>query len=323
MPLTTIASYLSTIDEFVTHWTQVNTTLGPGGPLVLTGGFAVATLSTAKTNLQTAITAVEGPRNTRQNAANDRDLKKAALLERLRQFRARVTADLAGSTYVGSLPTVPQFTASEGVFLKAMDDMQTLWVQINAAPPAGFTPPLTLVGAYPVATHLTDITALRTTYAAINAAQQTIELRLADRDVLLGPIRARLVQYRQAVNGRFAKGDALILSLPRVTPLPGSTPKATVLSAAWNGATDMLDLAWVASTNPELKEYQLRSCDPPKYLTSLEAPVATFLKTETTASLDGATAGLGVSGAVKLYKLYVVTNDDNEKGSKSVTVTRP
>lgn len=320
MPISTIASYLSTIDEFVIHWTQVNTSLGAGGPLVLTGSFAVANLSTLKTNLQTAITAVEGPRNDKQNAATDRDLKKGPLLERLRQFRGIVIGQLAGSAYAKSAPTIPSFTASEGVFMRAMDDMQSLWVKINAAPPAGFTGPLKCAGNYLVATHATDVAALRTTYTTLNNAIQTIGLRLGERDAQLPTIRTRLVQYRTVIPGIFAKGDALLLSLPRVTPPPGATPKAVNLSWVWNAGTEMADLSWSASDNPNLKEYQVRACDPPTYKAAEEVTVDTIAKTQTTFSTN---EGLGVSGAVKLFKVYVVTEDDNEKGSKSVKVTVP
>ena len=118
MPISSIASYLSTIDEFVIHWNQVNAGLAPGS-LALTGSFSVASLSTLKTNLQTAITAVEGPRNDKQNAATDRDLKKGPLIERLRQFRGVVIGQLAGSAYAKSAPALPAFTASEGVFMRA------------------------------------------------------------------------------------------------------------------------------------------------------------------------------------------------------------
>lgn len=318
MPLSSVASYLSTIDEFVVHWNQVNVTLGLP-PLTLTGNFAVANLSTLKTNLQTAITAVEGPRNDKQNAATDRDQKKGPLLERLRQFRGVVIGQLAGSVYEGSAPIIPSFTAGEGVIMRAMDDMQSLWVKINAAPPPGFAGPLKLVGNYLVATHLTDITALRAAYAAYNSASQTVSLRLGERNAQLAPIRQRLVQYRTVIQGIFPKGDPLILSLPRVTPPPGSTPKGVFLSGAWNPATNMADFGWDASTNPNLKNYQLRASDPP-YNTDDEVPVATIPKTETTFSTDD---GLEVSGAVKAFKLYVVTEDDNEKGSNTVTITRP
>lgn len=320
MPLSSIASYLSTVDEFVTHWNQVNVTLGINGPLILTGSFAVANLSTLKSGLQTAITAIEGPRNDKQNAANDRDLKKGPLLERLRQFRNVVEGQLAGSIYENSAPKMVSFSSSEGVFMRAMDDMQTLWVQINANPPLGFTAPLKLVGNYLAATHATDIAALRTTYATLNAAIQTIELKLADRNVKLKPIRTRLVQYRKVIQGIFAKGDTLILSLPKVTPPAGSTPKAVVLSGVWNAGTSMADLSWGASDNANLKEYQIRACDPPKYKTSDEEPVATIAKTSTTFSTN---FGLGVSGATKIFKVYVVTEDDNEKGSNAVKIVRP
>lgn len=320
MPLSSVASYLSTIDEFVTHWNQVNTTLGPGGPLVLTGSFAVANLSTMKTNLQTAITAVEGPRNDRQNAGTDRDLKKGPLLERLRQFRGVVIGQLAGSTYAESAPTIPQFTTGEGVFMRAMDDMQSLWVKINAAAPPGFPVPLVLSGGYTAANHLTDVTALRATYATYNSAAQTVGLRLGDRDVLLPPIRQRLVQYRTVIQGIFPKGHALILSLPRVTPLPGSTPKPAVLSFDWNETTDMADFSWTLSPSPGITQQELRACDPPTYRTSEEDVVESLEPTVTSTSSN---FGLGISGATKLFRLYSMTGDGNEKGSNTVKVIRP
>lgn len=320
MPLSSVASYLSTCDEFITHWTQVNTTLGPGGPLVLPGTFAVANLTTLRNNLQTAITAVEVPRNQLQVAAGDRDVKKGPLRERLRQFRARVNGEMRGTQYQRALPALPAFTASEGVFLRAMDDMQSLWVQINAAPPVGFTAPLKLVGNYLVATHATDIAALRTTYQTYNNAAQTILLRLGERDVQLPVIKSRLVQYRQIILGMFAAGDPLILSLPKVTPPAGSTPAAVNVSWVWNAGTEMADFTWSASTNAQLKEYQLRSCDIPTYRTSEEVVVATIAKTETTTSTN---EGLLAPGSSKLFKLYVVTNDLNEKGSAVQRVTRP
>lgn len=88
MPHSTIASYLSTLNEFITHWNEWNTVTAANN--ALPGGFKVADLQTMHDNLQTAITAVEVPRNLLQNTATARDLKKGPLLERLRQFRGRV-----------------------------------------------------------------------------------------------------------------------------------------------------------------------------------------------------------------------------------------
>lgn len=321
MPLSSLASYLSTTQDFITHWTQWNTTTL--GNNQLSDGSKVADLTAQRTGLQTAITAVETPRNSRETAAQDRDNKRVVLREKLRQFRARCQSDLRGSVYQNAAPAIPPTNSGEGLFMRAMDDMQSLWVTINATPPAGFTAPLKLVGLYTAANHATDIAALRTTYTNYNTAAQQVELRLGERDALLEPIKNRLLLYRQTILGSFPAGDPLILSLPRVTPLAGSTPRAVILSATWNPATDELDLSWTGSTNAHLDHFSLRSCDPPRYRAADEEAVQSIDKTLTSISIPGADCGLGVSGAVKFFKLYVVTDDDNEKGSKSVKVSRP
>lgn len=319
MPLSTIASYLSTTDAFLTHWTQWNTVTATNN--ALPGGFKIGDLQTMRDDLQTAITAVETPRNQLQNAAGARDSKKGPQMERVRQFRARVLGEMGGSQYANSLPRIPSFNSGEGVFLRALDDMQSLWVQINAAPPAGFTAPLKLVGNYTAANHAADIASLRSSYNAYNVALQTVELRLSERNALLPPLKARLIQYRQVIQGSFPAGNALILSLPRVSPAPGSTPKAVGnLSGVWNAGTLKAVLTWTASPSASVTEYQIRSCDPPTYRTNEEIVVGTVASNVLTFSTDD---GLGVSGAAKIFKVYAVTGDDNEKGSKGVKVTRP
>ena len=105
-----------------------------------------------------------------------------------------------------------------------------------------------------------------------------------------------------------------------MTPPPGSTPKAVVLSWVWNPATLMADFSWSASDNPNLKQYELRACDPPTYRAADEVLVANIPETQTTFS---SAFGLDASGAVKLFKVYVITDDDNEKGSNVARITRP
>lgn len=319
MPLSSVVSYLSTMDEFITHWLDWNAQTSANN--TLPGGFKAADLQTMRDNLQTAITAVETPRNQLQAAGAARDLKKGPLIERLRQMKGRVLGELAGTTYASMLPHMPNFTAGEGVFLRAMDDMQSLWVQINSAPPAGFTAPLKLVGNYTAANHAADIASLRASYTAYNTALQTVELKLGARNEMLPPIKFRLVQYRQVIQGSFPAGHNLILSLPKVTPNPGSTPKAVGnLSAVWNAGTLKAVLTWTPSASPSVTEYQIRSCDPPTYRVGEEVVLGTVSSAVFTFATDD---GLGVSGAAKLFKVYAVTGDGNEKGSKAVKVTRP
>ena len=64
MPITNLDSWLPTIQEFINHWTQVNTELGAGGPLTLLGTYTVALLTTDRTNLDGLMTAVVAADNT-------------------------------------------------------------------------------------------------------------------------------------------------------------------------------------------------------------------------------------------------------------------
>src|SRR5207237_10416851 len=82
MPISTIASYLSTMQQVIDHWTAVNTAISPT-VLTLSGGYTVANFTTARTAIATAITAIETPDNARQMAATDEDIKRANLRARI------------------------------------------------------------------------------------------------------------------------------------------------------------------------------------------------------------------------------------------------
>lgn len=322
MPISSLASYLSTMQDFITHWTAVNTELGGGGgsSLILTGTYTVTSLTTDRTALETKIIAVEGALNTLQNAANNRDNLKGPMKERVRQFRAAVASFLKGSQYVRAVPKLPAFTASPGDFMRALDDMSSLWTQINANPPAGFTGPLKLQGNYLVAAFNTDVAAMRAAFAAWDAASQSLNISRGQRDMVLPPIPPRLSQYRQAVLATFPVGHALVLSLPAVRPAPGSTPVAVQLSGLWSDTLDKAHLEWTASANPDLDHYSVRACDPPKYRAQDEAVVDDVAAGTTELDTD---AGLLAAGSAKIFKVYVVTTEDNERGSNSVKVTHP
>lgn len=319
MPISSLASYLSTMQEFITHWTAVNADLGPA-PIVLTGGYAVANLTTDRTALETKIIAVEGAINVVQAAAENRDNLKGPMRERVRQFRAFGQSFLKGSQYIRALPRVPRFNSSPGDFMKALDDMASLWTTINASPPPGFIPPLKLQGNYLVAAFNTDVTAMRAAFQNWDAVSQTLALTRGQRDMLLPPIPPRLSQYRLAVQALFPPGHAHILSLPAVRPAPGSTPDPVELSGAWDAGELKAHLQWTASDDPNLDHYSIRFCDPPRYRAADEGAVENVAP-GTLELLTG--TGLGAAGSARIYKVYVVTTDDNEKGSNSVKVTHP
>lgn len=201
--------------------------------------------------------------------------------------------------------------------MQALDDMSNLWARINALTPViGLPIPLTLVGGYTLATFNSDLAAMRAAYGAWNDASQGALISREQRNALLAPLKARLVQYRLAVQSKYATGAPLLASLPDVTPARGSTPPATVLSGSISGNT--ITLGWIAPTIANLKHVSIRACDPPRYNSAVESVIATI--PPGTVSYTNNTL-LTVPGAVKFFKAYVVTLDDNEKGSNSVKIT--
>ena len=80
------------------------------------------------------------------------------------------------------------------------------------------------------------------------------------------------------------------------------------------------ELAWSASADPDLAEYEVRWSPGPSY----DAGTATVAGNlpPGTLSLD-TTAGLATSGNTASYKVFVKLTTGNEAGSNTVTVARP
>lgn len=319
MAISSIGSYPPTMEEFIAHWTEVNAALAPGA-LLLQGGFTLANFTTARTDIVTAIDAVTTADNSRQGDATDRDIAKAALKSRLAQFRAGVASQLPGSRYAGQLPVQPPFRAIETTFLRPLVDMAGIWNEINTDTIPGFTGPLLLSGAYTLAMFNTDLTALRAAYLATTVSENGARSARGARDVLLAPAKNRMKQYRSGVKAALPPGHALQLTIPALTPPPGSTPDPVNLTAVWNETTLEADLTVTPSTNPNLDHYDIRSAPGPHYRAADEFHVATIPAGETTVSTN---VGLGAPGATALYRAYVVLSTLNERGSNTVSVTRP
>ncbi len=108
---------------------------------------------------------------------------------------------------------------------------------------------------------------------------------------------------------------------PRLTPVPGHTPAAVVLTGLWKAAETKAELGWTASTEATLKHYQIRYCTSAEYSNDEEEILATVPKGGPLTLLTA--AGLSVPGAVASFKVFVVQESDNEKGSEAVVVARP
>jgi len=151
MPFSGPSSYLSTIDEFLGHWTDVDAALPPLTPLVITGGYTLANLQTDRDALAVRITELTQSINVVEGHRTDRDLQKPPMKERMGQLGHYIRGIIGNSVYTGQIPRQVGFGANHGKWIDAMDDFEHLWTTIETTPPAGFVPPLVLNGPYAIA----------------------------------------------------------------------------------------------------------------------------------------------------------------------------
>lgn len=328
MPLSiAIDSNIALAQLFIAHWTQVNAALGaPANELKLTGGYTLANFTSDRDAFQTLINAVIAAENAAQIARTNRDNAKNGIAPRVTQFRASVEYAAAGSGYLGGLPTTPKRDAVEGRFVGALQDMLNVWTQVNADTTiAGFTPPLVLPGGVTLAAFTTELAGLRTKFDAVNTAENNLKTARRNRDNALAALRRRMVQYRIAVPAKLGLTAPLTLSMPAYSPTD-TGPAADQVSAAgtWNATTHEAVLTWDQSTLPAnvFGQYQVRTAPGPTYRVKDEETISDGLDAVymTTFSTN---AGLTVAGATALFRVYVVTSSGREKGSATVSVTRP
>lgn len=321
MPITGPSSYIPTTNEFLAHWDAANTALGGGGPLLLPGGVTRANLVTQRDALQTKQSEVEGQINNGEIARADLTAKKVDLHLRGGQFNDKVRALLGTTPYARALPELPQPQDGQGNFVPPLDDISTLWSKINAAVIAGFTPPLLLLGAYPLADFNTALAALKAQFNTVSSEEVLVTLKLAERNAVQDIIYPLLKSYRQVLPTYFAANSPLVASLPRLSPEPGSTPDGVLANGGWDAGTSQGKLTWGESASAEVVEFEVRWSPGNNYDSANEVVLANIAKDATREYFT--TQGLGAPGDVSVFKVYVKTTTGNEKGSNTVKITRP
>lgn len=315
-------NYLAKADEFLAHWPLANTAFGSA--IVLTGNYAVAQLTSDRAALLTQMNAVVTAENANQSASEARDIARAAIKERIRQFNNSIRAFWPDSVYVNQLPKMPTVRSSLGVWQKALQDVADIWAQINAITPvpAGAPIPLLLVGGYTRATFVTDQTAAMTAFTTVTSAALAAENARNLRDQIWNPMYQRLKQYRLAIQGRFAVETSIYSSLPSLAPPAGATPDAVNVSASWDLTISKAVITFSESSDPNLDQYELRACFGSRYVAAEEQVLASLMAGDSPLRFE-TDDGLVASGSKVFYKVYVMLTTGNEKGSRSVSVTRP
>ena len=316
MPINSPASYLPTTDEFLSHWGLANTALGAAGPITVLSGVNAASLLALRSQLESTRQAVESLRNIREGARFVVDSGKASLLARLNQFGLKIRSLSPDSKWEAMLPKAYTVSEGQGRVLPALDDVLSVWGQYEAA-----ETDLLLMGGYDLPDFTAELNNLKAAFTALSDADKKLAAKRGDRTETENKIYPILKAYRQRIPAEFAEGTAILTTLPRLSPIPGTTPDPVVTNGTFNPATLNAELNWTASTNPDLASYEVRGVAGPDYDTEDETPLATILPgAPRTLATNFA---LGTPGNAATYKVYVTLTTGNERGSNPVTVQRP
>jgi hypothetical protein len=314
------ASYISTTDEFLGHWETADIELGAGNEIVLPDGTNRAGLLAKRNEL-------EGLRNTVTTKLTDQELnreeiesKKTALLLRINQFNDAVRSDFAGTKWERVLKDVPKMNDGQSNFVDPLVASNHIWTRLNAAiAPAA---PLTLLGGYTQANFAADITALNAAYPVWTESLNDTKFAREDRNDVQDVIYAMLLAYRRKVPTKFAAGHAVIDSLPRLTPEPGATPQAVTINAAWSEPAGAAEVTFAASPETNVVQYEVRVVPGPTYNSDDEVVVGNIPAGPGPFVFQTA-AALSAPGNVASFKVYVINDTGNERGSNTIAVTRP
>lgn len=319
MPISSTVDYIPVMDEFLAHWGALPE------PLRLTEGetaVGFAEFTALRVELDAAKTALQGRLNDLEAARVHLEQARAAGGDRIAEFNRRVRAEFPNIPALSRLPAVPARTAGRDAFLSAMDDALDLWHRIDALPPGPvFSAPLLLRDGLTRDRLLAMRVGLDRAFTARGAADAAVFSQRLVRNILQDRAKSLMVLYRLKIEALHAPESVPAASLPRVTPLPGSTPEPVALTARWDEEAGRAELTWTASEEPDLASYQVRAVAGPEYSAGDETLMA--ILPPGGPRVWHSVAGLAAPGSAMSYKLYVRLATGHEAGSAPGTVTRP
>ena len=311
------ASYVPTTEEFISHWTLADAALGAGNEIVLAGGVNLAGLTAKKMALVTKRTTLQTKLTELEVARGDIEVRKQTLLNLFGKFVDRVRSLFPDAKWSRALPNQPGLNDSLGLFTDPMDSAAALWKLINDDPAL---PDIIILGTTQ-AQFATQSTDLKAAYTTRTNATVVAGVTREERNDIQDEIYAILKNYRQALPTHFITGHALIDSLPRLTPEPGSTPDPVTANGQWVPAQTQARITHSQSTATDFDSYELRMTPGPDYSSDDDVIVATSSDINSLEFLTD--AGLTSQGVTASFKVFVKTTTGNEKGSNTVVITRP
>ena len=348
---------LGLMDEFLAHWAGVNAAQAPGSLTVVPEGTLLVKSRTDLNILRGIYFAVQSAPGTapvlpppapqypsvvallnmEEQGRAAVALGRVQVVEIIGAFNRKVRGSLGHTTFPGSLPALPAVTDSLKTINDAANDVFDLWTAINAlpVPPPLPTPPFSGPLLIPVSVPGTNnvqlltfaeafarLTAMRTGSANIVTAQNGLKVMRPHRDnIWENEIKPLIQAYIKKVQGEYPPEHAFVTSLPRLYPAPGHTPDAVNLTGNYNTTTQEGEYAWSASTDPMLERIEIRQSPGPEYSEDAYTVLASFppggpLTLSTPAGFEN-------PGQTSSVKAYVILNTGNERGSNTVTLTRP
>ena len=336
MAISGAASYIPTTEDFLGHWELVNAALPAGQPLLVSGEALKRTSAIAVAELEGFYTALLAKHAEVQSAINAADIRhaevatlKGALLAIINLFNPAVRGLMGSSAYAQTLADVPSSSSGQGDFTKPMDDTEDLWERINTAPPPNFAAPLTLTDGttvFTLADFTTTLGLLKQRYRTAAKADSLVDLRRAERNALQDSIYPVLKFYRMTVPVRLGPTAPLTLTLPRLTPEPGSTPEPAVVSGSYDVPQNRAVVSAQVPVQADLQRIKLL------YSPGLEwhGDDTSVVESRSAAGLDlsqpvvfETTYALGTPGSTALFRVEVENDTDNTAQSNTLIIERP
>ncbi len=324
MAITGNASYIPTMNLFLSHWGLCNDALSPAALVVAMPdktSMDRAAFVTLRVDLIDQQAAIQDKLNDEEIARSDIEIKKLQLLGWLNGFNALLEAYYQKTKFFSARPKAPGIGDGQENFTRPLVDVKSLWGKVNAAPaPAGVTLPLTLADGTTQAVFADAVAALLVAYQDMADAEQNSALARVDRDALQVIAYDAMKSYRLAVPPMLAQHPTLVETLPVLTPAAGHTPDSVNVSGVFE-PPDASKVVYGASSDPDLQEYQLRGTVGANY--SEEDAVVIDSHAPADPREFVTTFGLTQPGARVSLKVFVVLTTGNEAGSATVVIQRP
>lgn len=327
MPITGPASYVPVTEEFLNHWTPVNAALPASAPFAIPGPAVEMAAPVTRAVLQGLYDGLLAQHAVVQTHITSDDLAgedvsdlKVRLLDKLNQFNDKVRGMLPNTKWSRRLPAVPGISESRSKFSDPLESALNLWARINDDGALGQDVPLTLRGDYLQDDFSIEMGDLRTAYRAAKKAEDELGLEREERNDMQDVLYKVLKQYRALMPSFFEPNNALVESLPLISPTGSRTPDPVAATASWDAPAQAAKIEWAASTDSDLDHYEVRWSPGTQYHADDESTLGTIQPDS--ARLFQTDQGLAAPGARSLFRVYVVLKTGHEASGETLVVTR-